>query len=217
MIVNKTVFSATETYNMFNAFIIGFKLADDYLFVDECLNEVIDTVDNVAEYQNMLVYHLIAMEEGKETTYYKPYLFVTEVIANHLAESLDNCYQFARSFAQKETDRFNTFGKSWGDFFLAFLFNQMGNALNFQAKFESIQDLRESQNFVGVWQEYGDLAYLVWNFQPIVEASLDRADNFIELWFEEHQWLVEEKVPVNVDVLKGIVQHAAKVIHAFGE
>lgn len=148
--MNKTVFSATENYNRFNAFIIGFKLADDYLFVDECLNEVIDTIDNWAEYQNMLVYHLIDMEEGRETTYYKPYLFVTEVIANHLAESLDNCYQFARSFAQKETDRFNTFGKNWGDFFLAFLFNQMGNALNFQAKFESIQDLREAQNYVGV-------------------------------------------------------------------
>lgn len=44
------MFSATENYNRFNAFIIGFKLADDYLFVDECLNEVIDTVDNVATY-----------------------------------------------------------------------------------------------------------------------------------------------------------------------
>jgi len=77
--------------------------------------------------------------------------------------------------------------------------------------------LRESQNFVGVYQEYGDLFYLIWNFQPIVEASLDQADNFIETWFEEHQWLVEEKVSINVEVLKGIVQHGAKIIHSFGE
>ncbi len=114
-------------------------------------NELIDTIDNYAEYQNFLTYHLIAMEEGKETTYYKPYLFVTEVVANHLAESLEYCYNFGRSFSKVESDRFKTFGQSYGDFFLAFLFNQMGNALNFQAKFESIQDLRESQNFVGVY------------------------------------------------------------------
>ena len=36
-----------------------------------------------------------------------------------------------------------TFESSWGNFFLAFLFNQMGNALNFQTKFERIQDEKE--------------------------------------------------------------------------
>lgn len=59
--------------------------------------------------------------------------------------------------------------------------------------------------------------YLIWNFQPIVEASLDRADNFIEAWFEDHQWLVDEKVSINAEVLKGIVKHGAKIIHSFGE
>ena len=151
IIVNKTKFSESERYNWFNAFVIGMKLADDYLYVDECLDAVISTVDKRAEYSNFMTYHNLAMEVGNETTYYKPYLFVTEVLAENVAPSLDNCYDFLKDFSDRESERFDTFGSSWGDFFLAFLFNQMGNALNFQAKFESIQDLREAQNIVGVW------------------------------------------------------------------
>ena len=54
------------------------------------------------------------------------------------------------------------FNSNWGNFFLAFLFNQMGNALNFQAKFTSISENRAKQNYMGVWQEYGDLFYLIY-------------------------------------------------------
>lgn len=218
IIVNKTVFSESENYNKFNAFVIGMKLADDYLYVDECLDAVIGTVDKNAEYYNFMVYHNRAMEAGNETTYYKPYLFVTEVLAENVAESLDSCYDFIYDFTQRESERFATFGSSYGDFFLAFLFNQMGNALNFQAKFESIQDLRDSQNFVGVWQEYGDFVYLIWNFQPIQEASLSQVDTFVNQWFEDHQWLInEETVPVNVNMLKGFVSQGSKMLHAAGQ
>ena len=53
---------------------------------------------------------------------------------------------------------------------VAFLFNQMGNALEFQQKFENIKLDKETQNYQGVWMEYGDLVHIIWDFQQL-EAS----------------------------------------------
>ena len=68
----------------------------------------------------------------------------------------------------------------------------MGNALNFQTKFERIQVERERQNYPGVWQEYGDLVYLVWTFSPIEEGSLESIDSTVEQWMRSHEWLADE-------------------------
>ena len=52
----------------------------------------------------------------------------------------------------------------WGDVAIAFLFNQMGNALRFSQIFDNIKLDEENQNFQGVWMEYGDLVHIVWDF-----------------------------------------------------
>ena len=110
------------------------------------------------------------MVDGLETTYFKPYLNYTGVIGGPIADALPNCYNFFYSVYTIEDARFQTFNSNYGNFFLAFLFNQMGNALNFQQKFERIQEEEEKQNYPGVYQEYGDLFYLIWTFQPIEEG-----------------------------------------------
>ena len=84
-------------------------------------------------------------------TMWLPYLNATGAIFGPVADSLPSCYDFGSAVYTAESARFTTFGSSWGNFFLAFLFNQMGNALNFQTKFERIQDERDRQNFAGVW------------------------------------------------------------------
>ena len=104
------------------------------------------------------------MTEGTKTSYFEVYLNATEIIGGPIADSLPDCYSFVSNIYTVENARFKTFNNSIGQFFLSFLFNQMGNALNFQTKFKRIEDLKENQNFLGVWQEYGDLVYLIWTF-----------------------------------------------------
>lgn len=59
---------------------------------------------------------------------------------------------------------------------IAFLFNQMGNALAFQQKFANIALDKETQNFQGIWLEYGDLVHIIWDFQKLEASSLSVLD-----------------------------------------
>jgi len=80
------------------------------------------------------------VENGTHNNYWEPYLNITGMIGGPIASALPNCYKFYKDGAKVEVERFRQFNNNWGDFFLAFLFNQMGNALNFQAKFTRIQE-----------------------------------------------------------------------------
>lgn len=65
-----------------------------------------------------------------------------------------------------ETERYQSFD-GWGEILVAFLFNQMGNALEFTQKFENIKQDKEMQNWQGVYMEYGDLVHIIWDFQKL--------------------------------------------------
>jgi len=93
----------------------------------------------------------------------------------------------------------------------------MGNALAFQTKFERIKDEKERQNFAGVWQEYGDLIYLIWNFSPIEDASLEGMHDFAEKWLEEHKWLDEDTPEIKKTAMKVGVSTLGRYTHSAGE
>ena len=132
-------FSTTENFLKFNSFIIGMKLTDTYGDnTDLCINDLVHAVDARAYYNNNITLHRDLMEKKEHDTLFLPYLNVTGTIFGPVADSLPSCYAFFYDFYEYENSRFMTFESSWGNFFLAFLFNQMGNALNFQTKFERI-------------------------------------------------------------------------------
>lgn len=190
-------FSSTENYQKTNAFIVGLQLADTYEYSDDCFNSVVDAIDQRAYFANNRTLHNQEMEQGLEKNYYKPYLNITGTIAGPVAEALPSCYSFTYSLYEVEQARFQTFNSNIGDFFLAFLFNQMGNALSFQTKFARIEELREEQAYIAMWQEYGDLVYIIWTFQPLEEAALETAeatvDSKIEQWFLDHEWMADDE------------------------
>jgi len=61
----------------------------------------------------------------------------------------------------------------------------MGNALEFQRKFENIKLDKETQNYQGVWMEYGDLVHIIWDFQPLEASARDSLDQFLSLYFPD--------------------------------
>lgn len=137
-------FSKTEDYLKFNAFLIGLKLAQTYEFSDECMNTVVDGLDGDAYLTNNITLHDKEMEEGLQTSFFPVVLNVTGLVAGPVADFFPNCYQFVNSVKDVEQARYTTFDNNIGEFFLAFLFNQMGNALNFQTKFERIEEYEEN-------------------------------------------------------------------------
>lgn len=74
---------------------------------------------------NMTLYH------SANENFIHPLLNFTGLIGSNFADSLPNCYQFADSVKTVETTRYDSYS-GWGDIAIAFLFNQMGNALAFQ-------------------------------------------------------------------------------------
>jgi len=72
----------------------------------------------------------------------------------------------------------------------------MGNALEFQAKFTRIQEYTEQQNFQSVWLEYGDLFYLIWNFEPLTEGSYDSILDYVND-FAEKAASLDENNPIH--------------------
>lgn len=127
-------FTSTDTYNFVDAFFMGLQLKDFYEWSDECLNGWVFMWDDFAYFKNNLT--LYAQNENEYWLH--PFLNITGMIGGNMSTIVPECYKFYKSVVERETDRWTRFNKSWGNFFLAFLFNQMGNALNFQVKFTNI-------------------------------------------------------------------------------
>jgi len=54
----------------------------------------------------------------------------------------------------------------------------MGNALTFQQKFENIAIDEETQNYQGVYLEYGDLFHIILDFEPLEDSALRKIESY---------------------------------------
>lgn len=69
-------------------------------------------------------------------------------------------------------NRAEAFDYSYGNYALAFMFNQMGNAIAFQQIFQTIAESRENQMFEEIYYQYGVLIRLIFDFLPLEDGSL---------------------------------------------
>lgn len=110
---------------------MGLQLDDFFTFSEECINSNVFMINDIAYYSN----NKTLSAEEEDEYWLHTFLNLTGLVGGPASEIIPNCYQFSKSVKERETDRWQRFNKSWGNFALAFLFNQMGNALNFQQKF----------------------------------------------------------------------------------
>jgi len=47
---------------------------------------------------------------------------------------------------------------------------------------------------MGVWQEYGDLVYLIWQFPPLPDSSLDGIEAYLATFLEEQTFYQNDAV-----------------------
>ena len=133
-------FSLTDTYDYAFQFKVGAKLDNNYDYVEECFDAWVLLFDDIAYYKNNVTYSEQMFANDTLNTWWFTYLNLTGIIFHPISDIIVDCYRFGESVYEYESDRFVQFNNDWGEFFLSFLFNQMGNALQFQAKFTRIQE-----------------------------------------------------------------------------
>ncbi len=121
----KPAYTTTDGYAKLDSFFIGLALDTFYEYSDDCLNSLVYTVNDYDYLRNNMTLYKSANEN-----FIHPLLNFTGLLGSNLADSLPNCYQFLDSVKTVETTRFDSYS-GWGDIAIAFLFNQMGNALAF--------------------------------------------------------------------------------------
>lgn len=177
-------FTETDKYNYLDAFFMGLQMDDFYEYSDECVNAWVFMIDDFAYLKN----NRTLVPQDSEENWFHVYLNITGLVAGSMSDILPECYQLYKSVVEREQDRWRRFDRSWGNFFLAFLFNQMGNALNFQQKFQNIRLNKETQNFQGVWLEWGDLIHIIYDFEPLEDAALEDINSYITEFVENQGW-----------------------------
>ncbi len=112
-------FTETDKYNYFDAFFMGLQLSDFYDYSDECLNSWVFMIDDFAYLSN----NRTLVPQDAEENWFHTYLNITGLVAGSMSDILPECYQFYKSVVEREEERWARFDRSWGNFFLAFLFN----------------------------------------------------------------------------------------------
>jgi hypothetical protein len=88
----------------------------------------------------------------------------TRALAGNFSQSFVKCYQFGNSFWVQSLARWNLFGNNAIDYLLAFLFNQMGNALSFKSIFTEIKQDEINQYYADIAYQYGRLIRKIFDF-----------------------------------------------------
>jgi hypothetical protein len=114
----KVPYTLTDGYLKFDAFMLGLKLSDFYLWSDDCINNLVLTVDDKDYFSNN---RTLGRQYDNQTLLH-PVLNFTGLIGGHLSEATPNCYKFYTSVREQEEERFNSYN-GWGDIMIAFLFN----------------------------------------------------------------------------------------------
>lgn len=152
-----------------DAFFIGLALDELYMWSDQCLDSVVLVADD---------WSYLKINISSKPDFIGPMLNFTGILARNFSYGIPYCYRFGVDVLEVEEERFDSYTGP-GDIAIAFLFNQMGNALEFQQAFENIKLDKETQNYRGVYMEYGRLIHAVWDFQQLETAQLDQANAMI--------------------------------------
>lgn len=122
-------FTQTSRYLNLDSFFIGLALDELYMWSDQCLDSVVYFVDDWA---------YLKINRTAQPDFIHPLLNFTGMLGGDFSKAIPYCYQFVDDIYSVESERFASYS-SFGEIMIAFLFNQMGNALEFQQSFANIQ------------------------------------------------------------------------------
>ena len=110
---------------------MGLKLEDYFKAVEECLDAITYAIDDGCHF-----YNNYTSAAGTPQWFGDPLVNLTRMISTNVSEATNQCYLFGKDAYYYVLEVAIDFDNSIGDYLLAFLFNQMGNALAFKDIFD---------------------------------------------------------------------------------
>lgn len=135
-------FTATPYYDYLDNFLLGLKLESRITYAGDCIDSVVYTLDDYAYLQNNIT-------DYSSKSWEAPILNFTRMVGGNFSYVPWYCYKAVDQGWSKSVSKYESFD-SLGDFFLAFLFNLMGNSLKFRQALEDIENDKKNQFYVDI-------------------------------------------------------------------
>ena len=148
-------------------FILGLKLETEIASSGDCIDNIVYTIDDT-------IYLLNNITDVTWRTFEAPVMNASKAIGGNFSFIPLNCYQAGNSFVTKTVTKFQSFDGVISDFFLAFLYNLMGNALKLKQALEDIANDQKNQYYVDIALQWGKIIYLVTSFDSSDLASISQ-------------------------------------------
>jgi hypothetical protein len=120
-------FTASPYYDYLDNFLLGYKLETRVTSSGDCIDNVVYTLDDYSYFQNNLT-------DYSRNAWEAPIMNFTRAIGSNFSYVPLNCYIMLKEMGDNVQTKYESF-ETLGDFFLAFLFNLMGNSLKFRQAF----------------------------------------------------------------------------------
>lgn len=117
-------FSASPYYDYLDNFLLGYRLETRVATSSDCVEALVYTFDDYAYFQNNLT-------DYRREAWEAPIMNFTRALGGNFSYVPLYCYLMFNEIGDNAVTKFESFD-TLGDFFLAFLFNLMGNALRFR-------------------------------------------------------------------------------------
>lgn len=123
-------FSGTPYYDFLDSFLLGLQLETFFDHAKGCINSLVYTLDDYVYFNRNI--------SSPNAQWYDPVLNISQLLAGNFTNSWVECYQFGDNWYVDLEKRWNAFGNNFGNYTIAFVFNQMGNALAFDSIIKDI-------------------------------------------------------------------------------
>ncbi len=120
----KLPFTVTPYYDYLDNFLLGYRLETRVTSSSDCIEVLVYSFDDYSYFQNNITDYTRSAWEA-------PIMNFTRAMGGNFSYVPINCYLMVNEMRDNVQTKFESFD-TLGDFFLAFLFNMMGNALRFR-------------------------------------------------------------------------------------
>lgn len=153
-------YNESAVYEYVVAFYTGYSM-QDYAFADECLQYSTESLDRLYEFN---------LNMTRRFSWNEPFFLVTNSAGGPVNDGWFYCYQYYSDFKLVYKTKYDNF-VDFGDMYLSFIFNLLGNSLQIKQQTEDMIEASQRHDTVTYFQSFGSLLRMVMDFNSYKTAG----------------------------------------------